>query len=667
MPKIAIGTDILSDFKKGIQKEWITTNGLGGYASSTVSGCNTRRYHGLLVTTGKKNRKRKVILSKLEEIIKIGHRHYSLGTNHYREDYIHPKGYAHLRKFEQAPFPRYIFTIGDIIITKEIFMARGKKTSIIRYNLFGGNQKFSFFIHPLVSFRNFHELQRENHDFKTDVEFSNGTLKMAPYENYPTLKLHVPGMEFDDLKNWYKNFILDREKERGLDYITDLFNPGYFVTPDVSNFRVDVIATCEDEIPEDVDKLYLEARDRVENIFDLADVSPGDPDEKSLVLAADLHIANSATANGEPRTTIVAGYHWFGDWGRDTFISLPGITLCTGRFEEAKEILLTFAHQCKDGLIPNRFADLGEEASYNTVDASLWFINAVNEYIRYTDDHKFIRKKIYKTCKSILKHYEKGTLYGISMDQDGLIRAGEEGCQLTWMDAKVDDWVVTQRGGKPVEINALWYNALCIMSELAKKFDDPNSAKHYDKLAQKVKISFNEKFWYEREGYLYDVVSDDGNDDSFRPNQIFAVSLPHPVLDKARWRQVVSKVYEKLYTPSGLRSLSPDSPNYKGIYRGDVQQRDGAYHQGIAWGFLLGPLIEAFLKVNENSSQAVSQAEILMDLWMGELTNGGQNTLAEITDGDEPFLSRGCISQAWSVGEALRLKKLINKLKAAVK
>ena len=663
MPKIVIGTDILSDFKKGIKKEWITTNGLGGYASSTVNGCNTRRYHGLLVTSGKDGHGRNVLLSKLEETIKVGHKYYYLGTNQYQENYLHPRGYTHLRKFEQTPFPRFIYTIDDLVITKEIFMPRGKRTTVIRYNLFGGKRDFSFFLHPLTEFVNFHEIQRENREFNTWTEFKDGILRMKPYENMPELKLYMPGMEYKDLKNWYKNFVLEIEKERGLNYTGDLFNPGYFSSPDVSTMSFDVIATCEEEIPDNVDELYREARENVDRLFEIANAAPDDPDENSLILAADLHIVKTPGGNKDQRSTIVAGYHWFGDWGRDTFISLPGITLCTGRFEEAREILHSFALQCKEGIIPNRFSDIGEEAIYNTVDASLWYVNAVNEYAKYSGDYDFIRGEVFETCQSIMKNYEKGTLFGIGMDEDCLIKAGEEGYQLTWMDAKVGEWVVTPRMGKPVEINALWYNALCIMANLSEKFEKKDEASYYNELAKKVKKSFNEKFWNEREKYLYDVITDDDKDADFRCNQVFAVSLPYPVLDADKQEDVVSSVYEKLYTPFGLRSLSPDNPNYKGIYRGNIRERDGAYHQGIAWGWLMGPFIEAYLKVHNYSDEAVVQADTLMDLWMGELTKGGMNTLSELVDGDEPFTSRGCISQAWSIGEALRLKKIINERK----
>lgn len=662
MPKISIGTDILSDFQKGINKEWITTNGLGGYASSSVIGCNTRRYHGLLVTSGGDGHGRNVLLSKMDETVQIGRKYYYLSTNQYQENYVHPRGYAHLRKFEQTPFPKFIYTIDDLVITKEIFMPRGTKTTIIRYNLFGGRRNFTFFLHPLVSFVNFHELQKENRDFNTWNEFSNNTLRMAPYEDMPELKLHIPGMEYKGLKNWYKNYVLEKEKERGLDYVGDLFNPGYFYSPEASSMSIDVIATCDDTIPTNIDTLYREARDRVDDLFDLANAAPNDPDEHSLVLAADLHVVGIPLKDGKNRSTIVAGYHWFGDWGRDTFIALPGITLCTGRFEEARDILHSFALQCKDGIIPNRFADIGDEAIYNTVDASLWYINAVQEYIKYTGDYDFVKGEVFETCKSIMGSYEKGTLFGIKMDEDCLVSAGEEGSQLTWMDAKVGDWVVTPRMGKPVEINALWFNALCIMADLSAKFEETDLEKHYRETAEKTKKSFNEKFWNQRENCLYDVITDNLKDASFRPNQVFAVSLPFPVLDEDKQVEVISRVYESLYTPFGMRSLSPDNPNYKGIHKGTILERDGAYHQGIGWCWLMGPFIEAYLKVHKYSKEAVMQADTLMDLWMGELTEGGMNTLSELVDGDEPFASRGCISQAWSIGEALRLKKIINRL-----
>lgn len=664
MPKISIGTDILNDLSKGIQKEWLIANGLGGFASSTVIGCNTRRYHGLLVDTGGMIIERSVLLSKLEESIKIGNKMYHLGTNRYSNNYIHPHGYTHLRKFEQTPFPRFIYTIDDITITKEIFMPWKTSAVIIRYNIFGGSRKFNFIIHPLFAFKNFHTTRQEDREFDTGLVYSNGVLHLNPYpDKMPSLKMSVPQMHFKELKNWYKNFELEKEIERGLDYIEDLFNPGYFYTDSIDGLTMDIVAACEDEIPDKIDHLYQEASERVESLFQLALCSGKDNDEKSLVLAADLHIIHSPQEKNKG-TTIVAGYPWFGDWGRDTFISLPGIAMCTGRLEEAREIMQNFAAKCHKGLIPNRFADLGNDAVYNTVDASLWFINAANQYYRHSGDLKFIAQYIFPACESIIENYSNGTLFGIGMDQDFLIKAGEEGFQLTWMDAKVDEDVITPRWGKPVEINALWYNALCIMADFSEKLSKPETqTKEYRVKAEKVKEAFNQKFWNPQEEYLYDVIQyDGGTDNSFRPNQIYAVSLTYPVLEKDRWQSVVNKVFEKLYTPFGLRSLSPDNPAYKGQMKGTIRQRDSAYHQGTAWGFLLGPFIESYMKVNDYSAQSIARAQILMDLWMGDLTRVGQNTLSEVFDGDEPFTSRGCISQAWSIAEALRIKKMIASL-----
>jgi predicted glycogen debranching enzyme len=663
MPKIALGADALNEISMALQKEYITTNGLGGYASSTVTGCNTRRYHGLLVVSRPEDSERLVLLSKLEESIKIGHRYYYLSTNKYTENHVHPRGYLHLRKYEQTPFPRFIFTIKDITLVKEIFMIRGSRTTVIRYNIFGGGEdRFNFVLHPLLSFRKFHAIQRENHDFSTATEYSDGVLALKPYPEMPQLKLRAPGMEYKDLKNWYKNFQYEKEKERGLGYLEDLFNPGYFFTPEVSHFSADVVATCDEELPGDTAEEYKKAMERTELLFDLADASPDDPDEKSLVLAADLHIIQLKKQGDPPRATIVAGYPWFGDWGRDTFISLPGLALCTGRKEEAREILLYFAEHCRDGLIPNRFGDLGTEPVYNTVDASLWYINAIHHYLEATKNVESIKDDLYPVCRSIIENYRKGTQFNIGMDKDGLISAGSRDVQLTWMDAKVEDWVVTPRNGKAVEINALWYNALCIMEKTARQLKDKASADDWEQLSRKVFQSFNNTFWHQREGYLYDNISPDGPDASFRPNQLLAVSLPYPVLIEERQAQVVSKVHERLYIPMGIRSLDPDNPNYRGCYWGSPQERDSAYHMGVAWGWLLGPFIEAFLKANKYSPNAVSRARIMMDLWMGDLLTNGLNTLSEIFDGDEPFTARGCISQAWTVAEALRIKKLLRSL-----
>ncbi len=662
MPEILIGAEILNNIDTALQKEYITTNGMGGYASSTLAGCNTRRYHGLLVCSCPGG-DRTVFLSKLEESITLNQKQYYLSTNKYTENYTHPRGFIHLRKYQQAPFPRFIFSIKDLVIEKEIFMPYGIDAVVIRYKIFGGgSDKFTFNINPLLSFKDFHYLQKENPSFDTTCTYDNETLTLKPYPDKPPLSIQAPGMHFRDVGNWYKNFYYEAERDRGLDFIGDLYNPGYFYSDQVNHFELDLVACTQKTVSMDAKEEYRKAINRTEQLIDTAQADPGDFQEKSLILASDMHCVSSINSHGTRNNTIVAGYHWFGDWGRDTFISLPGLTLCTRRFEEARNIFRNFAEKEIDGIIPNRFGDMGTEPAYNTVDASLWFINSVYHYLEATGDSNFVKDCLGKTLVSIIDHYRRGTRYGIEMDEDGLITAGMEGMQLTWMDARVDNWVVTPRIGKAVEINALWYNALCIMAGIAENTDTGKTPAEYRDLADRAKKSFNEKFWSPREGYLYDYISSESPDKSLRPNQLFAISLPHPVLDESRWMPVVTEVFNHLYIPTGIRSLDPRNPLYRGFYSGSPRDRDSAYHMGVAWGWLLGPFIEAYLKALGYSDVALERACTMMDLWAGDLLNGGLNTMSEIYDGDEPYSGRGCISQAWSVAEALRIKKLIKTL-----
>jgi predicted glycogen debranching enzyme len=373
-----------------------------------------------------------------------------------------------------------------------------------------------------------------------------------------------------------------------------------------------------------------------------------------LVIAADNFIVQRESTATK---SVIAGYPWFTDWGRDTMIALPGLTLVTKRFEEALEILNTFARYCKDGLIPNRFPDEGLSPDYNTVDASLWFFHAVHQYLRYTGNYEVIEDAIYPVLKQIIECHLKGTHFNIHVTKDGLLAAGSSGQQLTWMDAKVDDWVVTPRHGKPVEINALWYNALRVMEKLAQSFGDESG--EYSKLAQQVRKSFTREFWNDTAGCLYDVISEENNgavhkDSSLRPNQIIAVSLPFSMLDHTKEAKIVSKVWQHLYIPYGLRSLSPQDPHYIGHYQGDRFHRDGAYHQGTAWSWLIGPFITAYRKVNEYSRESQVVAEKLIEPFKGQLMDHGVGSISEIFDGDHPHDPRGCIAQAWGVAEVLR-------------
>jgi predicted glycogen debranching enzyme len=570
------------------------------------------------------------------------------------------------------PFTKLYFSVEDVTVTKEIFMIHNSNTSIIRYEVFGSNNNpFSFHLSPLVAFRNFHELSKERSVPTNSVQIiDNSSIRMQFEENGPALTLKADGMDFKPVKIWYKNFQYDKENERGLDYSEDLFNPGYFQSKDTSDFRVDFIATIENEIPTGIDSEYNKACTRNRELISLYygenRTSPTDNEEHALVAAADMHVIEKTLSNGEKFNTIIAGYPWFGDWGRDTFISLPGLTLVTGRFDKAKSILKFFARKIKNGLIPNRFEDIGVSPCYNTVDASLWFINGVYQYSLFTKDYDFIKDELFPACISIVENYKKGTDFNIKMDEDCLISTGEDDVQLTWMDAMVNGTVITPRHGKPVEINALWYNALCISTELSEKFGDIEKSHYYKKLSENVKIAFNKKFWNERCGYLYDTISEDTYDKSIRPNQIYAISLPFPVLARERWKTIVDIVHEKLYTPFGLRSLNSENTKYRPFYAGTVTERDKSYHMGVAWGYLLGPFIEAFLKAEDFSEQSIFKAKTMFDIWMGNLYNNCIGSLSEIFDAEEPYNPRGCFSQSWTIAEALRIKNILRTLESQI-
>jgi predicted glycogen debranching enzyme len=382
----------------------------------------------------------------------------------------------------------------------------------------------------------------------------------------------------------------------------------------------------------------------------VAEVPLRDDFVERLTLAADQYIV----ARGEEKS-VIAGYHWFSDWGRDTMIALPGLTLPSGRFDVARSVLRTFAQVADRGMLPNRFPDAGEQPEFNTVDATLWFFEAVRAYLAYAGDYEFVRSELYHVLADIIQWHIKGTRYNIKVDAAGLLNAGEPGVQLTWMDAKVGDWVVTPRRGKPVEIQALWYNALCIMGDLAQRFGDALGQKRYRSMSALTRWSFNRLFWYEAAGYLYDVVNGGPPDASLRPNQIFAVSLTHSMLNKERARQVVAVVEKNLLTPYGLRSLAPSDPNYRGRYTGGPAERDSAYHQGTVWPWLMGPFLTAYIRVHDASDAARQQAEEWLKPLREHLDDAGLGHISEIFDGDEPQRPAGCIAQAWSVAELLRV------------
>ena len=643
---IRFGEKVCRNFDAGASREWLETNGLGGYASATVNGCNTRRYHGLLVAAIKPPVGRFVLLSKVEETLVIDGRSYELGTNRF-PGVIHPQGFQHLKQFSLAPFPTLCFSIAGTEIEKTLFMVHGENTTVIQYRLKKISATATLELRPFLAFRDYHSLTHENAAINGHIEKKAGQVSFTPYSDLPTLYLANNAGELEASGIWYRNFEYEAERERGLDFREDLFNPCVLRFNLNSNPKPTIIASVSPhEVSEAEDYRRLETSRRQQNLHS----SPVNNDfVNALSAAADQYIVS----RGEQKS-VIAGYHWFSDWGRDTMIALPGLTLPTRRYDVARGILRTFAKYADCGMLPNRFPDAGETPEYNTVDATLWFFEAVRAYLAHTRDLTFVQNELYAILADIIGWHVRGTRFGIKLDSAGLLNSGEPGVQLTWMDAKVGDWVVTPRMGKPVEIQALWYNAICIMEDIAGRVGDDVMRKRYSGMASLTKWSFNRLFWNEKSGCLFDVVSNGTPDGSIRPNQILAVSLPHSMLNGEKGRQVVATVQEHLLTPYGLRTLAPTDPQYRGRYTGDGRSRDGAYHQGTVWPWLMGPFITAYVKVNQGTELARRQAETWLAPLQHHLAEAGLGQISEVFEGDEPHRPVGCVAQAWSVAEILR-------------
>jgi predicted glycogen debranching enzyme len=655
---IEFGQETCGNLDAALQREWLETNGLGGFASSTIIGLNTRRYHGLLTAATRPPVGRLVLLSKLEEVLIIDGRRYELSANQY-PGAIHPQGHLYLKRFRLDPFPVFTYEFEGVQLEKSVFMIQGENSTVIRYDLglTGGETgppahpaggTLTLELRPLIAFRDYHSTTHQNDALNPHVQSEHGVATVAPYEGLPALYLShdAEGLEVTGL--WYRNFEYRMERERGLDFREDLFNPLALRFDLSRRATATVIASTEHhEVGRAAEYRKVEIKRRKALIA----ASPADdPLVHALVAAADQYIV----ARGDQKT-VIAGYHWFGDWGRDTMIALPGLAVVTGRLDVAKSILLEFARHVDRGMLPNRFPDAGEPPEYNTVDATLWFFEAVRTLAERADDLRFIKANLYGVLADIIDWHARGTRYGIRMDADGLLASGEPGIQLTWMDAKVGDWVVTPRHGKAVEIQALWYNALRIMEHLANEFGDEKDEKRYAEMAVQARRSFNLVFWNEDAGCLFDVVDGDARDPSIRPNQIFAVSLKHSMVSIERSRRVVEVVERELLTPYGLRSLAPSDPRYRGRYEGDQRSRDGAYHQGTIWAWLMGPFITAYLRVNGRTKESREKAGQRLASFREHMSDAGLGQVSEIFDGDPPYEPRGCIAQAWSVAELLRV------------
>lgn len=639
-------------FEEGLQREWVITNGIGGYAGSSIIGANTRKHQGLLVASLHAPVERYAILTKINEKLLIGDRDYSLYTNQ-RPGGWNEEGQKHLQRFVYEECPEFIYQVGEVFIKKTIAFQWEKNTIAVGYEVHNGSEDAKLTLTPLFTYRD-HSDEKERAELKFEHSKSKNTMYLIPEENRTLMiKAYVSEGVIEDSPEMYdRELVYNTEIQTGGYCIDNAFTP-YQAVIDVKPYetkKISFVCSIEEEYEEDAFAIIQAFKDRIRGLIDLA----GYRDElaDALVQAADQFIVQRESTGYK---TIMAGYPWFTDWGRDTMIALQGLTLATRRFQDARGILKTFAKYIKDGLVPNVFPDKGQDPAYNTVDAAMWYFYSVDKYLEYTgedEDYEFIRNEIYPKLEEIITYYKKGTKFSIYMDKDCLIHAGGGFDQVTWMDVRVGEWVVTPRHGKPVEINALWYNALKVMEKLAAKFGkDP---KEYGKLADKVKKSFNEKFWNPDRNCLFDVVADDGNDPKIRPNQIYAVSLPYTMLDSDKEKKIVETVISNLYASYGLRSLAPSDKEYIGQYKGKLHDRDAAYHQGTTWAYPLGGLITAYVKVHGRSEKSRQYARMLIEPIADHLRDGCVGSIAEIFDGNEPIISRGCYAQAWSVGEILR-------------
>jgi len=639
---------ITQDFPQALSREWLETNGLGGWASSTISGALSRRYHGLLVAATRPPVERQVLLSKLDETVIIGDQRYELGCNQY-PDSVQPQGYQYLTQFRRDLFPEFTYEVVGVTLRKTIAALAGENTTIIQYEVLAAPAPFTLELLPLLAGRGYHEFRHADDAPQPDFDRHDDVFHIKPQPTSAELYLALPGATYEARPLWFYQLEYAVEQERGEQYQEDLFSPGSFLLPVAPGAVVRILASTDSPAGRDAQALLAQERQRRTAL--LPPAAAPDSLQHILTLAADQFIVQRNT----DLKTVIAGYHWFTDWGRDTMIALPGLCLTTGRFADARLILQAFAQSVSEGMLPNRFPDRGEQPEYNTVDATLWFFVAIYYYQQATHDDAFVRDTLLPVLLDILAWHQRGTRFGIRVAEDGLLSAGEEGQQLTWMDAKVGDWVVTPRQGKAVEINALWYNALRSATHLAYDYHQPETGQRLEAQASQVFAAFHASFWNADLGCLYDCLTPDSTPDaSIRPNQLFALSLPFPLLTGERATQVLAVVKQHLYTPVGLRSLSPEDPRYQPIYEGSLLQRDGAYHQGTVWSWLLGPYVDALLHVHglERGRPLIQQ---VMAAFAYHLREAGVGTISEIFDGQAPHHPRGCMAQAWSVAEVLRV------------
>ncbi len=648
MTFLRFGRDICGDLAAAARREWIVTNSIGGYASGTVAGVPTRHYHGLLIAALNPPLGRTLLFSKLDETAIYQDRTYRLFTNQWEDGAVEPSGYKRTESFRlEGTTPVWRFALGDALLEKRVWMEQGVNTTYVTYTLERAQAPIELRLKAIVNYRDHHSGTSAG-EWHMQVTALPDGLRITAFDDAVPFTLRSDHAAAEPQHNWLRGAYKRVEAYRGLSALDDSLHAGDFTVTLAPGERVGITASSTPELPVlDFDAAYARRRSYEAQLKQIAGLENQSLPVQHLALAADQFIVKRGDGH-----TVIAGYPWFSDWGRDTMIALPGLTLSTERPKIAASILRTFAQFVDQGMLPNRFPDVGETPEYNTVDATLWYFEAIRQTYVVTEDRELLAE-LFPVLQDIITWHERGTRYGIRVDpEDGLLRSGEAGVQLTWMDVKIGDWVVTPRTGKAVEINALWYNALRSMADFARELGEAPQA--YDQAADRVLTGFK-RFW--NGSYLYDVIDGpDGNDNRIRPNQLFAVALHHVALPPDQQKAVVDVCSAHLLTSYGLRSLSQDHPDYIGSYGGDSHSRDSAYHQGTVWSWLIGPFVGAHLRVYRDAETARSFLQPLLD----HLNDAVLGSVSEIFDGDAPHHPRGAFAQAWGVSELLRAWRLIH-------
>jgi predicted glycogen debranching enzyme len=638
---IQLDREITQDFERATGVEWLEPNGLGGWAGTTVAGAHSRRYHGLLVAATRPER-RTVLLSRLDETIHAGGESFDLGCNQF-PGAVAPQGFQYLASFRKDLFPVFEYEAGGVRLRKTVTAVDGENTTLVLYEVLEAPGPFILSLRAFLAPRDQHALAAADEALLPETELTEGgVLRLRPYADEPEVFVAVPGADFQANPQWWYRFQYEADRRRGFDFQEDLWTPGLFGRELAAGDRLGVVISTADPRGRDAFALYEKERKRREKVLKALPIQ--DELARQLALAGDGFLVR----RGPQQRMVVAGYPWFGERSRDAMISLPGLCLVTGRFDDARKILRAAAKALDGGLFPERV----EEAGFASVDAPLWFCVAGWKYLQATGDEDFAREVLLPAVRRIVQSFQKGTRHGIRMDADGLLIATDPEVALTWMDGLIDGRPVTLRPGKPVEVEALWVNALSILAELEKRLGDADEAKRRTKEAKRAQKSFEEAFWNEEAGFLFDLIDGERRDDSLRPNQVIALSLPFPLLPKPKAARVLEAVERELYTPVGLRTLAPGHPAYRPRYEGNPLERELAYHQGTVWSWLLGPYLTALVRVHGAAGRKKGLEAI--EALRPRLAEAGIGSLSEVFDGDAPHAPRGCIARAWSVAEVLR-------------